>query len=310
MPKHIEQEAINRLSSAGSVLKNPYKSLEEVLTGLGKLNQNLQTTTDKKYEVNVSAPVDNSLDNSNNILRKVLVELGKMFKVCQICEKKTVKDELISGVCIDCYQKREQIQAENENIIFVVKDYMTDIWEEIRELQSEISKFKKKVNNTPPPPPPPSFLDSNDKLSPNNTEINFMAMELEEIKKFTPEFLETLPIDKRNQYNVRLKELQEINRMTPEERRKYFENKRQEQAQIAKVEEFREAMKNLGEINNPLFEKMKKQADDSSLQGSGTLGIIGPKSVFVHCYNCNETNEILEGEEVLCKSCETPLSIR
>ena len=64
----------------------------------------------------------------------------------------------------------------------------------------------------------------------------------------------------------------------------------------------------LEDLSNPLFKKMKEQADKTILAGKGTFGFFEEKKVFMHCHNCNNTNQIVEGEEAVCTSGNSPLS--
>ena len=114
----------------------------------------------------------------------------------------------------------------------------------------------------------------------------------------------------RNQYNARLRELQQLEQMSPEEREEYRLHKKREEEQSSNLEMLQDSLKGLSESDNKLFKKMRKEADESILVGQGTLGKIGPRLMFIHCYNCNETNEIIEGGEAICKNCKSPLNKR
>ncbi|MFX0049772.1 MAG: hypothetical protein ACFE8U_00640 [Candidatus Hermodarchaeota archaeon] len=369
MPDSIEQETINKLTSVESVLKNPFKNLEDVLTQLGKINreskQDIERGEEKRNFVDQntvgarreSISIESVFDTPIESLSGILAELGKMFRVCQICGTGTSQEELISGVCIKCYHIREQVSFENgkrdrvgeENDLIPLKsrvgkleaqvedmkskyqrfnstpqDFMSEIVDEIlitirRDIQTEFNTMRnnlsfgqntqisKSVSPTPPPPPSESFVADKKQL---HFEIDFSKMKLSELKEFAPEFLESLPLSKRNQYNSRLKELQLIKQMTPKQRKEYFAKKKREKEQEVNFKNLKESLIKLEESDNSLFTKMRKLADKSVLAGRGTLGIFEPKMIYVNCYVCNKTNEILEGEIAHCKHCKTPLNVR
>jgi hypothetical protein len=369
VPDTIEQETINKLTSVDSVLKNPFKNLEDVLAQLGKINREPKQEMVKRLEKsnfvnqnpvgvrNKSISIESVFNTPIESLSGVLAELGKMFRVCKICGTGTSHEELISGVCLKCYHLRDQQGFENgnrdslgnENDLIPLKsrvgkleaqiedmkskyqkfnstpkDFMTEIVDEIlttirKDIQSEFNTMKnslsfgqnsqipKSVSINPPPPPSESIVTDKEQL---HSEIDFSKMKLSKLKEFTPEFLESLPLRKRNQYNSRLKELQLIKQMTPKQRREYFVKKKRDKEQEVNFKSLKESLINLDESDSSLFTKMKKLADKSVLAGRGTLGNFEPKMIYVNCYVCNKTNEILEGEVVPCKHCKTPLNVR
>ena len=343
MSDKLEQETIKKLTSVGSVLKNPFTNLEDILTQLGKLDE--ETLFDKeilekehdfstigKEARKAVITVEEELNSSNESLTKVLHDLGEMFKVCGICGKGTLENEIISGVCLDCYRKGEVIIAQNKKIgeleaqirnmeskikTASSRDYMSDIIDEIlttirqhiaQDLNSIKSKFTSS-SNAPPPPPPPIHPSSSAQHPKDQNSIDFSQMTLEELKQFSPEFLSELPLSLRNQYNSRLKELKLINKMTPKQRKDYFKKKKKEQEQATILDDFKNSLKMLGESDNPLFLKMKKQAEKSVLAGQGTLGNFGEKTIYINCQKCNTTNQIVEGKKARCKRCRAPLKI-
>ena len=343
MSDKLERETIRKLTSAGSVLKNPFTSLEDILTQLGKLDEDSQYEKEGVYEKEIEfttigkeartavITVEEELNSSSESLTKLLHDLGEMFKVCGICDKVTLENELISGVCLDCYRKGEVIIAQNKKIGELEaqirnmeskinntppRDYMSDIIDEIHttirkyieyDLKSIKSKLLSTQNATPPPPPPPSGTVQ-DIESLDSYDIDFSQMTLEELKQYSPGFLSELPLSLRNQYNARLKELQLIKKMTTKQRKDYFGKKKKEQEQAAKLDDLKNSLKNL-RSDNPLFLKMKQQAEKSVLAGQGTLGNFGLKEVFVNCHKCNTTNKTTEGNKALCKECRTPLRV-
>jgi hypothetical protein len=342
LTEKIEQKAIQKLTSVGSVLKNPFKNLEEILSQLGELEGDSQgeiksiqkkelsyQTVGKEARKAVIA-VEEEYENPSESLNKVLKDLGEMFEVCGICGNGTMKNELISGVCFDCYRKGELIDAQNKRIGELEaqvrnmeskinnsspQDYMSDIIDEIlatirRDIENDLQSLKTSLPNaqiTPPPPPPPSgILKEDDPHSTSN--INFSNMTLEEMKQFSPKFLSELPLSLRNNYNSRLKELKMLEKMTPKQKREYYRKKKKEQENAANLDELVESLKKLSESDNHLFLKMKKQAEKSVLKGQGTLGSFKQKKVFVLCQNCNTTNKILEGKITPCEKCHAPLT--
>jgi hypothetical protein len=339
----LEQETIKKLTSVGSVLKNPFINLEDILAQLGKLDQKTlidKKVFEKKHDFSTIGKearkavikVEEDLNSSNESLTKVLYDLGEMFKVCGICGKGTLENEIISGVCLECYRKGEVIIAQNKKIgeleaqirnmeskinTTSSRDYMSDIIDEIlttirqhiaHDLNSIKSKFAS-TSNAPPPPPPPIPPSSSVQYPKDQTSIDFSQMTLEELKQFSPEFLSELPLSLRNQYNTRLKELKLINKMTSKQRKDYFKKKKKEQEQATILDDFKNSLKMLGESDNPLFLKMKKQAEKSVLAGQGTLGNFREKTIYINCQKCNTTNRIVEGKKALCKRCRAPLRI-
>lgn len=349
MADNIEQEAINKLTSAGSALKDPFSNLENALMELSDLNK--RKRQDKNYQQLSLASIPKSRRSYSENLKKVLFELGEMFKVCRTCGNRTLNDELIKGICFDCHIKSEQFKDESEDTIGNKREtdldpltarigkleaqvkaiktgyqaprvYMSDIKAEIlstlrKDIRTEINSMKDSISapqntnfpqNPPssPPPPPPSFK-SDQQVS---SSIDFSEMTIEELKTFSPDFLESLPIIKRNQYNDRLKELRLIEKMTSKQREKYFDKKRREKEQIAKLNDLKDSLMNLDELENSLFLKMKKKAEKATISGKGTLGIIDSKIVYIFCHNCHKTNEVTEGEDIRCKFCKEPLDLR
>ncbi|MFW9904196.1 MAG: hypothetical protein ACFFFH_07690 [Candidatus Thorarchaeota archaeon] len=340
MSDKLEQETIKKLTSVGSVLKNPFTNLEDILTHLGKLDETKQFVNEVGHEKEFQfttlgrearkavLTVEEELNSSSESLAKVLYDLGEMFKVCGICGKGTLENELVSGVCLECYRKGEVITAQNKKIGELEqqirnmeskihntpsRDYMSDIIDEIlitirKHIESDLKSIRNNFSSSPNAPPlPPSSNVGQDLKKQNNVEINFSRMSIEELKQFTPEFLSELPLSFRNQYNTRLKELKLISKMTPKQKKEYFKKKKKEQEQATKLDDFKNSLKNLSGADSPLFLKMKKQAEKSVLAGQGTLGSFGEKEIFVNCQNCNTTNKIIEGKNALCKTCHSPL---
>lgn len=343
MSDKIEQEAIRKLTSVASVLKNPFKNLEDILSQLGELKEDslneIKSVQKKELSYQIVGKearraliaVEEEYKNPSESLNKALKDLGDMFEICGICGNGTMNNELISGVCFDCYRRGELIDAQNRrigeleaqvrNMEFKLnnsspQDYMSDIIDEIlttirRDIQDDLKSLKTSLHSaqiTPPPTPPPSEIFKEDDLH-SESNINFFNMTLEELKQFTPRFLYELPLSLRNNYNTRLKELQLIERMTPKQKKEYYQKKKKEQEQVANLDELKDSLKKLSESDNPLFLKMKQQAEKSVLTGQGTLGNFKQKKVFVFCHNCNTTNKILEGKNTQCEKCRAPLTV-
>ncbi len=106
---------------------------------------------------------------------------------------------------------------------------------------------------------------------------------------------------------TRLKELQLIEQMTPKEKAEYL--RKREQANQYNVDR-QSVIASLDELSSPLFKRMKEQADKSSLIGKGTLGVLESKEIFIHCYNCNNSNKVIENKDAVCKFCNSPLNVR
>jgi Zn finger protein HypA/HybF involved in hydrogenase expression len=369
MTDRIENKTIKKLTSVGNVLKNPFKNLEEVLAQLGELDKETLLEEEVKEETTnfesqerdqgvtqVETSFKSEFESSNENLRKILTEIGEMFKICRTCGKQSLKDELISGICFDCNLKRERIHAENEDFITAAKDgdliplvgrigdledqirsmkaekkpskkvakeYLSDIIEDVlktvrKDIQIELKTIKKGfssaqnpslvagISTAPPPPPPSSVVSTDNNILPTPSDIGFSNMNLTELKSFSPEFLDSLPLINRNQYNARIRELQQIERMTPEQKKKFFEKKAREQEQATNVKALKTSLQHLSESDNSLFLKMRKQAEKAILAGTGTLGNLGPKKVYIRCHVCGKTNDIID----ICKHCKSSLNVR
>jgi Zn finger protein HypA/HybF involved in hydrogenase expression len=136
-------------------------------------------------------------------------------------------------------------------------------------------------------------------------------MDLADLVNFTPEYLDSLSLTQRNQFRDRLKELQNLERMTPKQRKKYLEKKKREAEKLEKVSDLQDTLKNLEELANPLYMKMKKKAEGSVLSGKGTLGKFDDVNVYIHCHNCKNTNEVREDQtQPVCAFCGTSLETR
>ncbi len=344
MSDRLERETIKKLTSVSSVLKNPYKNLEDILIQLGEIDEISRYKREGVYEKELEfhtvgekarkalIEVEEEVNNPSESLTKVLRDLGEMFKVCGICGKGIMDNELVSGVCFDCYRKGEVIHAQNIKIGELEaqvrnmesklgnsppRDYMSDIIDEIlvtirKDIEHDLKSIKSGLSSTqkiqsPPSPPPPPKTNAWENGIINSHDLDFSNMSLAELKKYTPKFLSELPLSQRNQYNTRLKELQLLEKMSQKQKKEYFRKKRKEQEEATNLDELRDSLKNLSESDNPLFLKMKQQAEKSVLAGQGTLGNFGLKEIFVNCHKCNTTNKIIEGKKARCKKCRATL---
>ncbi|MHA1970020.1 MAG: hypothetical protein ACW964_19780 [Candidatus Hodarchaeales archaeon] len=362
LPDHIEKKQSKKLTLVGRVVKNPFKNLEEVLTQLGELDDDilhekgdLDNNIDSGIKKSKIDPFNErfnsriSFERSNENLNKVLNDIGEIYKPCRTCGEQSLKDEMISGICFDCNLQREKIHAENEEIITAVKDgdliplvgrigdlekeiksiktkksetkssknipkeYMSSIIEEIldtvrKDIQVEIKTIHSDlfplkiplsssvISTVPPPPPPPPLRGSDDNKSTIATDFDFSVMDLETLKSYSPEFLASLPLNNR--------------RMTSKEKKEYFAKKAREEEKATNYIALKSSLKNLSESENPLFLKMKKQAEKTTLIGTGTLGNLGPKKVYIRCHICGKTSDIIEGEDITCKFCDSSLNVR
>ncbi len=346
MTDRLEQKTIRKLTSVGSVLKNPFKNLEDILTHLGELKEDSLSKREgvyaKEHEISTIGEearralitvVEKSGFPSEG-LNKVFHELGEMFKVCSVCGEGTMEDEMLSGICYDCYRKGEVIHAQNRRIGELEKqvrnmksklstppprDYMSDIIDEIlttirQDIEHNFKSMKHEASSTqnvtpPPPPPPPAALGNVKNYQLDGLDIDFSKMTFEELKQYTPDFLSELPLSLRNQYNTRQKELKLIKKMTPNQRKSYFRKKKKEQEQAALLDDLKNSLKNLSVSDNALFLKMKQQAEKSVLTGQGTLGNFGQKIIFINCHKCNTTNRIIESKKAMCEKCHAPLRV-
>ena len=209
-----------------------------------------------------------------------------------------VPEELMSGII--------------EEILETVRH---DIQIEIKTIQKDLFSLKNPYNSSiigavPPPPPPPPSLDSDENKSTNVAGLDFSVMDIDSLKSYSPEFLASLPLSNRNQFNTRLREIQLIERMTSREKREYFAKKAREEEKATKYKALKSSLKNLSESENLLFLKMKKQAEKTILAGTGTLGNLGPKKIYIRCHICGKTSEVTERKEITCKFCNYSLNVR
>ncbi len=195
----------------------------------------------------------------------------------------------------------------------ILETVRKDIQVEIKTIKKDILSLENPLNSSvistvPPPPPPPPSLDSEENKS--IAGLDFSVMDLYSLKSYSPEFLASLPLSNRNQFNTRLKELQLIERMTSRERKEYFAKKAREEEKATNYKALKSSLNNLSESENPLFLKMKKQAEKTILAGTGTLGNLGSKKVYIRCHVCGKTSEIIERKEIICKFCNSSLNVR
>lgn len=228
-------------------------------------------------------------------------------------------------------EKINLIEKEYNNLNHPKKEYMSDIISEIlttlrKDLKKEISIVKNSPSNiissinptnqnfsvAPPPPPPSSDSSGRPTKYLQPSDIIFNDMNLKELENIPVEVLEELSISQRNLYNARIQELVKLNEMSPEEKKKYYEEREKKQKQKEKIDDFKSSLLNLSDSDNELFLKMKKRAEDSTLTGSGTLGKIHSIQKFLPCYNCGETNLVEEGsnQNQKCKKCDSLLNHR
>ncbi|MHA2040190.1 MAG: hypothetical protein ACW98X_27635 [Promethearchaeota archaeon] len=241
--------------------------------------------------------------------------IGDLAK--EIKSIKTKKSETKSSKNIP----EEYMSSIIEEILDTVRK---DIQVEIKTIQNDLFPLKTPLSSSvistvPPPPPPPPLRGSDDNKSTIATDFNFSVMDLETLKSYSPEFLASLPLNNllaslplnnRNQFNARLRELQLIDRMTSKEKKEYFAKKVREEEKATNYIALKSSLKNLSESENPLFLKMKKQAEKTILTGTGTLGNLGPKKVYIRCHICGKTSDIIEGKDNACKFCDSSLNVR
>jgi len=253
----------------------------------------------------------------------VLSELGSLFLNCRICNNGILKHELINGLCFECHNKSELVQ-EKEHLIVEDEFKFEPLLNRIRELESQVRELRSKldanlqsntlfssptVHSTPPPPPPaPSAFNVTPVVE--SQDINFSEMTLEELKALNPILLGSLSLHQKNLFNTRLKELEELQNLTPSQKAEYLKRKEHESLQALHLNEFKNALKNLEELGNPLFAKMREQAEQSAITGYGTFGSFSKKTLYIPCYSCGDTNELEEDDEFRCKFCQAPLSER
>jgi len=300
------------------------KSSNTVLDTLSEIETNLSMI--KKQRPDFQPPrKPSSAIEINNI--DVLSRLGTLVKPCKMCGTGVLKNELINGLCLECHNKKELAEDAQHLVDTKEEIPLAPLLKRIKELETLVKDLESKLNSTiqssstirvpprpssyniPPPPPPPSSQTQNHS-SLDTRDLEFESMTLEELTSLDPSILENLSLLQRNQYNNRLKELQKLEKMSPQEREEYLKKKEQEKKRRSNLNELKDALKNLEELGNPLFLKMKAQAEDSVIVGQGTFGHLGPKKIFVPCFKCGATNELFDDEELICKYCNTSLDHR
>ncbi len=341
-----KQETLNNLTTIVKAFQNPLGNLESVLNQLNSLNKKSDTFQQKQQPVQqtkltllTQSQLKEPIDSTNkHRVEKALLNLGDMFTVCQSCGTSIIKDELISGICFNCHNQNELRDVEKEVRHSKNNEQMIQLLGRIGELETQVNSLKlaqqnlsSRTNNmnsnpnkaplqsigfsqtqskgVPPPPPPPSSQSvMNDFVDiAQLANMTFSNLNMDELKSFTHEILSRLSLQQRNQYTSRLKELQLIEQMTSEEKVDYLRKK--EQANQLSIDR-QNIIASLDDSSSPLFKRMREQADKSSLVGKGTLGVLESKEVFVNCYNCNNSNKVIENEDAVCKFCNSPLNDR
>lgn len=305
---------------------------------LSSLNKEFSSSQHETHSIQQNSSILlSSLQSKEQGVEKSLLNIGNMFTVCQSCGMRILKDELISGICFNCYNQNELHDVEKEVQHSKNNEQMIQLLGRIGELEAQVNSLKLvqqkfssetknmnfKLNKTspksfsflqmqskgvpPPPPPPPQPVISDFVDITNLANITFSKLTMDELESFTHEILSRLSLQQRNQYTSRLKELRLIEQMTPEEKAEYLRKK--EQVNQYSVDR-QSVIASLDELSSPLFKRMREQADKSSLVGKGTLGVLQSKEVFIHCYNCNNSNMVIENEDAICKFCNSPLNER
>ncbi len=331
-PPGFRDNILDRLSNF-TILERSFSEIDRHSSSFGNILDDLG-----RIEIDISQIQEQRPDfqppRQQNLLvdtletNDILSELGALIKNCRMCNKEILRHELINGVCFECHNKQELVQ-EKDHLIVEQEFKFEPLLNRIRELESQVRDLRSKleippfsnnlsilppINSTPsssppPPPPPVPLVPFSISSSPLN-DVDFSNMSLDELKSFSPQDLATLSLPQRNQFNLRLKELQDLEQMSPTEKAAYYKRKEQESVQASQISDFKNALKNLEELGNPLFTKMRKQAEESAISGSGTFGSFVAKSRFIPCYSCGETNELTENDEFICQFCQAPLSER
>ena len=258
----------------------------------------------------------------------ILSQLGSLIRPCHICGKGVLKDELINEICFECHNKQELIKDKQHLIDPLTDEKLAPLLLRINELENEVRDLQSKLSQTTlgslsrplpppipvnvnnPPPSPPSLPPLNNNEVSDPIFLDFSTMSLGELKELSSDVLQQFSISQRNLYNNRLKELQNIERMSPEQREAYYLELEMEKNQRSTLEDFKNTIKNLEELGNPLFLKMKERAEGSAISGQGTFGNFNIKKIFTACFSCGATNEVLENESAVCQNCNTPLNLR
>jgi len=338
-----KQETLNNLTTIVKTFQNPLGDLKIVFSQLNSLNSKLNVSQSKQISVqqskrNLLALSKEPKDAANKQgVEKALLNFGDMFTVCQNCGTRILKDELISGICFNCHNQKELHDVEKEVQHSKNNEQMVQLLDRIGELEAQVNslklvqqKFSSETNYIdltsgktplqsvnfsqlksrgvqPPPPPPPQPVISDFVDITNLANMTFSKLTMDELRSFTHEILGRLSLQQRNQYTARLKELQLIEQMTPEEQVDYLRKKEQKNQHSV---DRQGVIASLDDLSSPLFKKMREQAENSSLVGKGTLGVLESKEVFVHCYNCNNSNRIIENKDAVCQFCDSPFNQR
>ena len=350
-----EQKLRKKLSIIEIALENPFENLEKIVSHLEKE----KTHSDPNTRNFPSFRKNKKLKSNFTQFKPIFSKFDELLILCQKCGRRTLYDELISGICFICHNQEELNDVEKElkrsknakndqQLITLIsrlgeletqmkslenkqqeltsKDYLSTVIEEISgtvrdSITSNLNQFSGKNSptsspssyqafNPPPPPPPPGAISSSTHIpvpSANISHVNFAELTLADLSAFSPQMLNSMSLDQRNKYTLRLKELQRLEKMSPSERKTYLREKASFKQQHS---DRQNVISSLEDLSNPLFKKMKEQADKTILAGKGTFGFFTEKKVFVHCHNCNKTNQIIDGEEATCEMCNSPLNTR
>ncbi|MHA1972060.1 MAG: hypothetical protein ACTSW1_03635 [Candidatus Hodarchaeales archaeon] len=324
---NIIQPNSSNYTSTGSIDQHDQlvkeSSFNKVLDTLSEIETNLNIIKKQRPDFQPPRKPSSAIEIDNI---DILSQLGTLVRPCKMCGTGVLRNELINGLCLECHNKKE-LAEDTQHLVDVKSEIpLAPLLKRIKELETQIKDLESKLNSTiqsspsirvpprpssnvPPPPPPPSS-QTTQQSSIDINDLDFEDMTLEELSSLNAEILENLSLSQRNQYNNRLKELQELEKMSPEERAEYLKKKELEKEQKSSLNELRDALKNLEELGNPLFLKMKEQAENSVIVGQGTFGHLGPKKIFVPCYKCGATNELFDDEELVCKHCGVSLETR
>ncbi|MFX1285035.1 MAG: hypothetical protein ACFFB5_15340 [Promethearchaeota archaeon] len=160
----------------------------------------------------------------------------------------------------------------------------------------------------PPPPPPGSTLLTQVSVpagSMGELRTDFEEMSMEEIQSLPPDFLEALTPTDRNRLQDRVKELKKIEKMSPEERKAYLQEKKAEKERMEAAEGLGSSLTAMLDDSDSLFSRMRRAADESQVAGTGTFGKFTTEYVYFYCFACGKMNRSEDSDLSSCEYCNS-----
>lgn len=172
-----------------------------------------------------------------------------------------------------------------------------------------------------PPPPPGSGLPSPTapptgdgnipgpfaSLGGDNFRTDFEEMDLEDIKVLPREFLENLSTTDRTRIQNRVKEIKMLSKMSSEDREAYLTKKREEKERASASEDLGSSLKTMLDDQDSLFSRMKRAAEVSAIEGSGTFGSFTTDFIYSYCIACSKSTRNEDEAANQCSYCGSDL---